>query len=115
MTKLLLLDHNIPFSIFKELKSRSIPCETAKDRGWDKIKNGALVSLASQHGFSCVVTRDRLFQHDATSALKKHPSMGMVLITLPQSGGRKFLEAFRNAWEAKPFEPIPGQVVQWPR
>jgi len=111
---LLLLDHNIPAQIFRELKSRSIACDTAKQRGWDQIKNGALVELASKNGFTCVVTRDRLLHQEASAALKKFPNMCIVIITLPQSGGKKFSEAFRKEWEKAPFIARPGQLINWP-
>ena len=111
---MLLLDHNIPAQIVRELKSHSIPCDTAKQRGWDQIKNGALVELASKNGFTCVVTRDRLLHQNASAALKKFPGMCIVIITLPQSGGKKFSEAFRKKWEMTPFTAKPGQVITWP-
>ena len=49
-------------------------------------------------GFSCVLTRDRLFGESAARALtKRFPSFGVVLITIPQLRGPEFLAQFRTS------------------
>ena len=109
-----LLDHNIPHQLIPVIKALSISFDTAQQRKWEDLRNGELVATASAAGFTCIITRDILFREDASKALKKHPHMAVVLITLAQMPGKLYADAFRLAWSTKAITPIPGQLLVWP-
>ena len=109
-----LLDNNLPLKVALLLESFSVRCDTAKNRNWTRLKNGMLVAAASEAGFTCILTRDKLFQESAAQVLKKYPSMAIVLLVLPQGRSRLYLESFKVAWQLKAIAPVPGQVVLWP-
>ena len=64
-----LLDVNLPKKIVGLLGEFGIEAQTADDRGWGSLTNGALVEAAQQVGFRCILTRDRLFGESAARAL----------------------------------------------
>ena len=90
--------------------------ETKVARAKADIAATALVdpAAASDAGFTCILTRDKLFQESASKVLKHRPKMAIVLLVLPQGRGRLYLESFKMEWQKKPITPIPGQVVLWP-
>ena len=73
-----------------------IEARSADDRGWGGLTNGALVEAATQAGFRCILTRDRLFSQSAARALKRFPEFCVVLVTIPQLRGPEFLKQFRD-------------------
>jgi Domain of unknown function (DUF5615) len=109
-----LLDVNLPKKIAGLLGEFGITAESADDRGWGGLTNGALVEAAQQAGFQCILTRDRLFSESAARALKRFPQFCVVLVTIPQLRGPEFLEEFRSAWVRGPIQPIAGQWLHWP-
>jgi hypothetical protein len=70
--------------------------------------------LQALGGFSCLLTRDRLFGESASRALKRFPEFSVVVVTLPQLRERPFLQAFRSAWNVAPITPVPGRMTHWP-
>lgn len=109
-----LLDVNVPRGVAHLFGSFGIQTQTAEERGWSGLTNGALVEAAADGGFACILTRDRLFSESAAKALKRFPQLSFVLITLPQLRGPQFLEAFHRAWEHNPVSPYPGKLMRWP-
>ena len=109
-----LLDHNLPAQLKAVLISLGINCETAQDRGWEKLQNGDLVRASSLAGFSCILTRDVRFEQAARFSLKSYSKMSIVLIRLPQRRSKIYLAAFSSAWKLKPIVPVSGKVVVWP-
>ena len=109
-----LLDANVPAKLVFLLQEFGIEAVTAQTKGWGGLSNGALLEAASSAGFSCVLTRDRLFGESAARALKKFPAVSVVVINLPQLRERHFLEAFRAAWHTTPALLVPGRVTSWP-
>jgi hypothetical protein len=91
-----------------------IEAQAADVLGWKGLTNGALVEAAVRDGFSCVLTRDRLFSEAAARALKRFPSFCVVLVAIPQLRGPEFLEQFRLAWNRSPIRPAAGALVRWP-
>ena len=110
-----LLDVNMPKKLTFLLKEFGIEAQDTVARGWNTLSNSRLVEEASQAGFLCLLTRDRIFGESASKALKNFPEFAVVLITLPQLPGPEFLQAFRNAWAKTPIFPVPGQITLWPR
>jgi predicted nuclease of predicted toxin-antitoxin system len=109
-----LLDVNMPKKATAVLAGFGITAHTAESRGWSDLTNGELVEAAAQAGFSCVLTRDRLFSESAARALQRFPQFCVVLVTIPQLRGSQFLEQFRLAWARSPILPAPGKLIRWP-
>lgn len=109
-----LLDVNMPKNIADVLGEFGIQAQAADARGWKGLTNGTLVEVAVQAGFSCVLTRDRLFSESAARALKRFPLFSVVLVTIPQLRGPEFLEQFRAAWNRNPIRPAAGALLRWP-
>jgi hypothetical protein len=79
------------------------------------LSNGKLLEAAVSQGFTCLLTRDRLFAESASSTLRRFPQFEVVVVTLPQLREKAFLDAFRKAWNASPIFAVPGGMVYWPR
>jgi hypothetical protein len=109
-----LLDVNVPKKVAAVLGELGVQAQTAEARGWNGLTNGRLVETAVEAGFSCLLTRDRLFSESAARALKRFPQFCVVLVTFPQLRGPEFLEQFRLAWLRSPLQPVPGQLLRWP-
>lgn len=108
-----LLDNNLPKRLASTLRGYDIDCATARSRGWAQKTNGELVEVVAIAGFSCILTRDKKFQESVARALKKHPSLCIVLLTLAQAPSRIYLESFSKLWIVKPIVPISGQLILW--
>ena len=111
---LLLLDHNLPHQLRDLPATYSLESETAASRGWDWLRNGELVAAANAAGFDAIFTRDSKFAESASKSLQAFPTIGVVVITLPQRRWELYADAFRNAWSQTPAAPQAGQVVFWP-
>ena len=79
-----LLDANMDVHLVSVLTSFQISCDTAGRRGWKSLSNGELVSVATNAGFNCLLTRDRLFGEFASHALKQFPGFAVVVVNVPQ-------------------------------
>jgi hypothetical protein len=73
-----------------------------------------LVSTAVAGGYTCLLTRDRLFGESAAAVLKTHLTFSIVVVELPQRPWREYQEQFRAAWAARPIQPMAGELVSWP-
>ena len=79
-----LLDANMDVHLVPVLTGFEISCDTAGKRGWQALSNGALVSVAVDAGFRCLLTRDQLFGESASRALKMFPQFAVVVVNVPQ-------------------------------
>jgi len=109
-----LLDVNVDVHLVELLRDVGIASDTAENRGWKSLVNGALVGSAVAAGFTCLLTRDRRFGESAGRALKHFPTFAVVVITLPQLRSEEYARSFLEAWKAKPVEPLAGRLVIWP-
>jgi hypothetical protein len=109
-----LLDVKMPRQLKGLLAELGISAETATARGWGTFVNGDLLKAAATSGFSCLLTRDRLFGESVASSLARYTAFSLVLVTLPQARAAHFLASFRAAWEKNPITPIAGQIQSWP-
>jgi predicted nuclease of predicted toxin-antitoxin system len=109
-----LLDVNMPKQVIALLAGFGVTAHTAESRGWDGLTNGELVEAAARAGFSCVLTRDRLFSESAAARLRRFSQFSVVLVTIPQLRSPQFLEQFRLAWVRSPILPVPGKAIRWP-
>ncbi len=114
MRSMWLLDANMDVHLVEVLAQFGIAAETAGSRGWKALSNGQLVAAAVANGFTCLVTRDRLFGESASRALKSHPSFAVVLVNLPQQRSDLYHQRFINVWSRSPIEPRPGHLIEWP-
>lgn len=108
-----LADVNVPSKITKILEKYGIDCHRTDQKGWAKLQNGALVSLAVANGYTCILTRDRLFGESASRALKKYPQFSVVLITLRQAKENEYCKSFTKTWMKNPIEPVAGELIVW--
>jgi hypothetical protein len=109
-----LLDVNMPSRLTSLLGEFGIKAETATSRNWATLTNGRLVEAAVSGGFSCLLTRDKLFGDSAAKGLKSFRQFAVVLVALPQMKESDFLESFRTAWNSSPIKPVPGKMIRWP-
>ena len=109
-----LLDVNMPKKVGSVLGEFGIKAQSADDRGWGGLTNGALVEVAAEAGFQRVLTRDRLFSESAAHTLKRFPAFCVVLVTIPQLRGFEFLEHFRRSWDQRPIQLVAGKLLCWP-
>jgi hypothetical protein len=109
-----LLDANMDVHVLGLLAELGISCESAIHRGWRNLANGDLVSAASQVGFTCLLTHDRLFGESAGASLKAAPNFSIVVVRLSQRPWREYIQQFREAWSRERIVPTAGSVVIWP-
>ena len=110
-----LLDANMDVHLTGVLNEYGIRCEAATRRGWGGLTNGDLVEAATKAGFTCILTRDRLFADSVGRMLDEHANFSIVVVHLPQKPWRDYVEEFRSVWTKEPIAPIPGRVIHWPR
>jgi len=104
----------VPRKLAEVLVAKGVQARTAESQGWKDLTNGDLVEAAVRAGFSCVLTRDRLFSESAARSLRRFPEFCVVLITVPQLRGHEFLDTFQTEWDRRPILPVHGAVVRWP-
>ncbi len=109
-----LLDVSMPRQTLAVLESWGVKAETARNLGWDRLRNGDLLSQASAAGFQCLLTRDKDFGSVASKAHHDNARLAIVIVTLPQRQADDFVALFVEAWQAEPIEPVAGSVVWWP-
>jgi hypothetical protein len=61
-----LFDQGVPVPLRRALTGHSI--ETAYERGWSTLKNGALLAAAEQAGFDALVTTDQQLRYQQNLA-----------------------------------------------
>ena len=110
-----LLDAIMDVHLTGVLNEYGIRCEAATRRGWGGLTNGDLVEAATKAGFTCILTRDRLFAESVGRMLDERPGLSIVVVHLPQKRWRDYAEEFRSAWSNEPIAPMPGRVIHWPR
>ena len=111
---MLLLDHNLPHQLKDLLAAYGLKSETSFSQGWERLRNGELVTAAQAAGFDTIFTRDVKFAESASKSLRALPTMALVVIKLPQRSWKPYADAFRTAWGQAPVIPQPGKVVFWP-
>jgi hypothetical protein len=103
----------IPHQLRDLLTTFGLESETASSRGWERMRNGELVTAGRGAGFDTIFTRDLKFAESASKSLLVLPTMAVVVIKLPQRSWKLYAEAFASPAQA-PAIPRPGQVVLWP-
>src|ERR1700735_4505066 len=76
---LILFDHMTPAGIARFLSGHTVT--KAKDRGWDRLGNGDLLTAAEDAGFDVLVTADKNFRHQQNL---EGPRMALVVLSTPQ-------------------------------
>ncbi len=71
----LLLDENLPKKLKKDLDNFEV--YTVRDKGWQSKKNGELIKLMLDNGFSILFTFDKNLQHQQN--FTKYPVIVFVL------------------------------------
>jgi hypothetical protein len=109
-----LLHANMDVHLAELISELGTTCDTAAHRGWKALSNGNLVAAAVRAGFTCILTRDRLFAQSASRAIRSHPEFAVVLVNLPQRPWDQYKIFFISAWSSSPINPQPGQNMEWP-
>ena len=109
-----LLDANLSHKLKRVLIRSGIDCATAQERGSGELRNGDLVKVAVEAGFTCILTQDVRFIESAAKALKRHTNFGIVLVRLKQQRGRRYIDSFKNSFEKNPIVPRNGRLTEWP-
>jgi len=80
---MLLLDHNLPHPLKDLLLTYGLETETAASRGWQRLRNGELVTAAHAAGFDTILTRDLKFSESASESLKNRCGLTPAVKVLP--------------------------------
>lgn len=74
----LLLDENLPVRL-KYRFSPGIEVSTVTEEGWNSVKDGELLALMGQRGFTILVTADKHLRHQQN--LQKHQIVVILLLS----------------------------------
>ena len=66
---LILFDHGTPAGLARALSLHTVT--TAQARGWDRLNNGALLSVAEEAGFDLLITTDRRIKYQQNLSGRK--------------------------------------------
>jgi hypothetical protein len=78
---LILFDHMTPAGIARFLPGHTVT--KAKDRGWDRLGNGDLLTVAEEAGFDVLVTGDKNIRYQQNLEGRR-----MALVVLSLHSGR---------------------------
>jgi hypothetical protein len=78
------------------------------------LSNGDLVKVAVDAGFSCMLTRDRLFGESASRALKSFPEFAVFVVNIAQRRWPEYRDQFVARWTERSIEPVAGRLIHWP-
>ena len=76
---LILFDHVTPKGIARFLSGHTVM--KAKDRGWDTMSNGDLLTVAEQAGFDMLVTADKNMRYQQNLEGRR---IALVVLSTPQ-------------------------------
>jgi hypothetical protein len=76
---LILFDHVTPKGIARCLVGHTVT--KAKDRGWDTLSNGDLLTAAEQAGFDIFITADKNIRHQQNLSGRR---IALVVLSTPQ-------------------------------
>lgn len=71
----ILFEHGTPRGLARTLKGHAV--ELAKERGWDTLTNGELLSTAESAGFEVLLTTDQNLPHQQNLSGRK---IGIVIL-----------------------------------
>ena len=109
-----LLDHNVQKRVATFLNGIGQTCKRTSEMGWEEKRNGDLLAVSADKGFTAILTNDQKFVKSAEASLKKHPSVCIIVLSLSQGPVSEYLPRFERAWRASPPKVAPGLVVYWP-
>jgi hypothetical protein len=66
---LILFDHGAPKGLARALSGHTI--HTAQAKGWDTLRNGALLNAAEEAGFELLLTTDRRIRHQQNLRVRR--------------------------------------------
>jgi hypothetical protein len=76
---LILFDHVTPRGIARALAGHTVA--TAKERGWDTLSNGDLLTAAERAGFDVIVTADKNMRYQQNLEGRR---IALVILSTPQ-------------------------------
>jgi predicted nuclease of predicted toxin-antitoxin system len=71
----LLLDHNIPAQL-KDLLTAHVT-STAREMGWDRLRNGDLLTMAEAAGFDAMLTADQSIYYQQNN---RHRKISLIVV-----------------------------------
>lgn len=100
----ILFDHGTPSGIAESLLGHEVT--EARERGWDKISNGALLTLAEAAGFALLLTTDNRIRHQQNLTARK-----IAIVVLGNSRWR-VLRLYLERVASAVNEATPGSYVE---
>jgi hypothetical protein len=99
---MLLLDHNLPHQLRDLLTTFGLESETASSRGWERLRNGELVTAAHAAGFDTIFIRDLKFAESASNSLLANRKVTSSVMTKmnPAGTGLEKCSAARSEYPA---------------
>ncbi len=76
---LILFDHSTPAPLSFHLVEHTVT--KARDRGWDRLTNGDLLTAAERGGFDVLVTADQSLKYQQNLSSRR---IALVVLTSPQ-------------------------------
>jgi hypothetical protein len=76
---LILFDHVTPRGVARSLTGHTVT--KVKDRGWDKLTNGALLAEADRAGFDVLLTADKNMRYQQNLTGRR---IALVVLSTPQ-------------------------------
>jgi hypothetical protein len=64
-----LFDKSAPFGLIRHLAGHVV--STAEERGWDRLENGALLTVAEEAGFEVFLTADKNLRYQQNLSTRK--------------------------------------------
>ena len=108
-----LIDENLHTQLYKVLAEFGITAHSVDFAGLSGLDNGILTREAFKLGFRCILTQDKDFPRDAEKALTETPEMALVVIRLPQTPAKSYLQRFRARWGVEKICAVPGKAIEW--
>ncbi len=89
---LILFDHGAPWGVARALRGHTVV--TARERGWDRLNNGALLKAAEEAGIDLLFTTDQRIRHQQNLTGRK---IAIVVLTSTTKWSRVQLHLERIA------------------
>jgi hypothetical protein len=105
--KKVLLDENLPVK-FKYRLQDACEVYTVKDKGWNALENGELITAMQKDNFDFLLTSDKNLQYQQN--LAKY-TMGFIVLSVPDNNYETILPLVEKIKEVITAEPVKKLVI----
>ena len=102
----ILFDQGTPAPLRRSLHGHVV--NTAKERGWDRLRNGDLLHVAEREGYELLITTDKSMRHQQNLAGRR------LAIVVLASGSWPYTESRIEDIRAAVAEAQPGELRDVP-